>query len=171
MAAQTRVRRTFRRTRAERPGLLVWRHAGPGPLTSVFVGQEARVERAATRIDPRDRGNPLLLAVGYDGPAARAASVRRSKRALNPQVSKLKQVSKSKEETYMSRWTPGVTLLSCVLLSSGPALAQTTTTEFSRDQTIEFRRRRLSQGRSRRKEHTAQQRDTRRPPAHVCLLF
>jgi len=31
MAAQTRVRRTFRRTRAERPGLLVWRHAGRGP--------------------------------------------------------------------------------------------------------------------------------------------
>jgi len=35
----------------------------------------------------------------------------------------------------MSKWTPGVTLLSCVLLSSGPALAQTTTTEFSRGQT------------------------------------
>lgn len=34
----------------------------------------------------------------------------------------------------MSKWTPGVTLLSCVLLSSGPALAQTT--EFSRGQTI-----------------------------------
>jgi len=33
----------------------------------------------------------------------------------------------------MSKWTPGVTLLSCVLLSSGPALAQTT--EFSRGQT------------------------------------
>ena len=35
----------------------------------------------------------------------------------------------------MSNWMPGVTLLSCVLLSSGPALAQTTTTEFSRGQT------------------------------------
>src|SRR5947209_18371824 len=35
----------------------------------------------------------------------------------------------------MSKWTPGVTLLSCVLLSSGPALAQTTTTEFARGQT------------------------------------
>src|SRR2546425_9610796 len=34
----------------------------------------------------------------------------------------------------MSNWMPGVTLLSCVLLSSGPALAQTTT-EFSRGQT------------------------------------
>ena len=34
----------------------------------------------------------------------------------------------------MSKWMPGVTLLSCVLLSSGPALAQTTT-EFSRGQT------------------------------------
>ena len=33
----------------------------------------------------------------------------------------------------MSKWTPGVTLLSGVLLSSGPALAQTT--EFSRGQT------------------------------------
>jgi len=33
----------------------------------------------------------------------------------------------------MSKWMPGVTLLSCVLLSSGPALAQTT--EFSRGQT------------------------------------
>src|SRR2546430_2820366 len=33
----------------------------------------------------------------------------------------------------MSKWTPGVTLLSCVLLSSGPALAQTT--EFARGQT------------------------------------
>ena|SRR5438128_10545741 len=34
----------------------------------------------------------------------------------------------------MSKWTPGLTLLSCVLLSSGPALAQTT--EFARGQTI-----------------------------------
>jgi len=34
----------------------------------------------------------------------------------------------------MSKWMPGVTLLSCVLLSSGPALAQTT--EFARGQTI-----------------------------------
>src|SRR3989442_11057947 len=33
----------------------------------------------------------------------------------------------------MSKWMPGVTLLSCVLLSSGPALAQTT--EFARGQT------------------------------------
>src|SRR5213593_422901 len=33
----------------------------------------------------------------------------------------------------MSKWMPGVTLLSSVLLSSGPALAQTT--EFSRGQT------------------------------------
>ena len=34
----------------------------------------------------------------------------------------------------MSKWTPGATLLSCVLLSSGAALAQTT--EFARGQTI-----------------------------------
>ena len=34
----------------------------------------------------------------------------------------------------MSKWTPGVALLSCVLLSSGAALAQTT--EFARGQTI-----------------------------------
>ncbi len=34
----------------------------------------------------------------------------------------------------MNKWAFGVTLLSCVLLSSGPALAQTT--EFSRGQTI-----------------------------------
>src|SRR5438093_12149969 len=33
----------------------------------------------------------------------------------------------------MSKWTPGLTLLSCVLLSSGPALALTT--EFARGQT------------------------------------
>ena len=34
----------------------------------------------------------------------------------------------------MSKWTPGATLLSCVLLSSGAALAQTTE-EFARGQT------------------------------------
>jgi hypothetical protein len=33
----------------------------------------------------------------------------------------------------MGKWTPGVTLLSCLLLSSRPALGQTT--EFSRGQT------------------------------------